>query len=353
MLCVVISSSTFNFLSNKFGWATSSTHALIGALIGVGVASGAGVQWGYVVTTSKTTGEVTGQNGLGAVVASFLISPALAGCIGAITFTLVRLIVLERGGNRSFRWAIYSVPVWYGVVAAFEAFLISWKSPRYKTINDDTGATLAIFFATLGGVTLLTALFLVPYFYRSVWNGWQLKLWHLPLMPLTNAMLIRLLPGIDTPHPHFDARHLTGEAIPDDEAWQWHPEDMAVLHFKKVNAGKLAAIEAGAAGAEADASTPKSADSADAKAATMAVIAKQTQDETELARLELGGRPTLLDEKGVALSAWKQRQAYIKIDLKDPALPWHTKIYRLWIFLFFIGTDREIANYKVDTEESE
>lgn len=25
MLCVVISSSTFNFLSNRFGWATSST----------------------------------------------------------------------------------------------------------------------------------------------------------------------------------------------------------------------------------------------------------------------------------------------------------------------------------------
>lgn len=115
MLCVVISSSTFNFLSNRFGWATSSTHAMIGALIGLGVSSGAGVQWGYVVTT--TNGAVSGQNGLGAVVASFFISPVLAGLIAAIVYGMVRFIVLERKGTLSFTYALRSAPFWYAFVA--------------------------------------------------------------------------------------------------------------------------------------------------------------------------------------------------------------------------------------------
>ena len=85
IMCSVISSAIFNFLSNRYGWATSSTHATIGALIGVGVASGSDVTWGYTITTDKA-GQVTGQNGLGAVVASFAISPALAGTIGGLTY---------------------------------------------------------------------------------------------------------------------------------------------------------------------------------------------------------------------------------------------------------------------------
>ena len=50
IMCSVISSSIFNYLSNRYGWATSSTHATIGSLIGIGVASGSDVTWGYTMT---------------------------------------------------------------------------------------------------------------------------------------------------------------------------------------------------------------------------------------------------------------------------------------------------------------
>lgn len=85
----------------------------------MGVASGAGVTWGYEVTSKN--GVVTGQSGLAAVVASFAISPILAGIIGAIIFTLIKYTVLERKGLKSFWWALYSVPLWYALVAGFEA----------------------------------------------------------------------------------------------------------------------------------------------------------------------------------------------------------------------------------------
>jgi sodium-dependent phosphate transporter len=130
IMCAVISSAIFNFLSNRYGWATSSTHATIGALIGIAVASGSDVTWGYTLSYNKTTGALSGQNGLGAVLASFLISPALAGSIGAVVFTLVKVVVLDRKGVASFNWALLSLPFWYGFVVAFEGWLISWKSPR-------------------------------------------------------------------------------------------------------------------------------------------------------------------------------------------------------------------------------
>ena len=122
-LCVVVSSSTLNYLSNRYGWATSSTHALIGALIGVGVASGAGVEWGYVVTSKN--GAVTGQNGLGAVVASFVISPVLAGLIASLIFSLVKFGILARKGVKSFWWALYAAPFVYATVAGFEAWCVA------------------------------------------------------------------------------------------------------------------------------------------------------------------------------------------------------------------------------------
>ena len=116
------SSSTLNYLSNRYGWATSSTHALIGALVGVGIASGAGVEWGYVVRT--TNGAVTAQNGLGAVVASFVISPVLAGLLSATIFALVKYGILLRRGIKSYQWAMISAPFIYAAVAAFEAWCV-------------------------------------------------------------------------------------------------------------------------------------------------------------------------------------------------------------------------------------
>lgn len=110
-------------------------HAMIGALIGVGVASNAGVTWGYVVTSNG--GQVTGQNGLGSVIASFAISPLLAGILGFLIFTLVKVVVLQRQGVRSFYWALAVAPFWYALVGGFEAWLITWKSPRLPSSLQD------------------------------------------------------------------------------------------------------------------------------------------------------------------------------------------------------------------------
>ena len=231
MLCTVMSSSTFNFLSNRFGWATSSTHAIIGALVGVGIASQAGVNWSWTVATNAA-GTVTGQSGLASVVASFFISPLLAGIIGAIIFGIVKFVVLRRGGETSFLWAMRSAPFWYALVAAFEAWLITWKSPRLPTVTDTD--TIIIFFATFGIVGLLVTVFICPYLYRSIWKGWAgLQLYHLPLMPLTDAMIEKLAPGIQRREVWFDDRHLHGIPVPVEETWYWGEDDQIAIARKR------------------------------------------------------------------------------------------------------------------------
>ena len=241
IMCAVISSAIFNFLSNRYGWATSSTHATIGALIGIAVASGSDVTWGYTLAYKKDAAGkeyLSGQNGLGAVIASFLISPTMAGTISAIVYTGVRVLVLDRKGPASFNWALYSLPFWYAFVVAFEGWLISWKSPRacsatqgppcMTAYTDDQ--IIALFFGLFGSVALVTLLFVVPFATRSVWKGWSgLQAWHLPFMVLPDATIIGLFPGIDKQQDWFDDRHLKGIDVPESETWAWTEKDMKLI----------------------------------------------------------------------------------------------------------------------------
>jgi len=333
MLCVVISSSTFNFLSNRFSWVTSSTHATIGALIGVGVASGAGVEWGYVVTTKN--GQVSGQNGLGAVVASFFISPVLAGLIGAIVYSIVKYCILEQGKERSYKLALISAPIWYAVVAAFEAWLISWKSPRY-TVTDDQ--TLGIFFGTLGVVGVVTYLFLVPLIRRKVWQGWyNLSIVHLPLMILSDATLEKSYPKLCERPYYFDDRHLKGEEIPDDEAWQWTEKDLQQLAKQR---GILPPVAVNSASIMVESDPIKVSPDEQHPSKTHPKL--YDPEYPDLA---------LFNDDGLAKSQWTLRKEKFKLDMKNPNLSPLKKIQKVITFVFFIGVDRDIADYKTETEE--
>lgn len=354
MLCVLMSSSTLNFLSNRYGWATSSTHAIIGALIGVGVASGAGVSWGYIVTTSG--GQVTGQNGLGAVVASFVISPLMAGIIAALIYAFIKYGILEKGGARSFRLALNFSPFIYATVAAFEAWLIGWKSPRLPKITD--AETVGLFFGTFAIVFVLTFLFVRPYIRRSAWDGWSgLQLWHMPLMILPDSVLIAKLPHLATRKPWFDDRHLRGEEIPEDEAWQWTEPDCRALHAKRHGKGQGVALSIRqvdstlsleSAESEADSSVAAATDDRSVPATPSRRLTSNSEL-AESARATFAGAERFtvspVDEHGKPKSHWTMRKEQFWVDYKG-ASSWLQRAKIAFVFVFFIGVDRDIADYK-------
>ena len=48
------------------------------------------------------------------------------------------------------------------------------------------------------------------------------------------------------------------------------------------------------------------------------------------------------------LSHWKKRKAQFKADMADKSLKLHQKAYKAFVFVFFIGVDRDIADYNTD-----
>jgi phosphate/sulfate permease len=47
MVCAEFGAGTFVAIATKFGFPVSTTHAIVGALVGVGIASDIHVNWGW------------------------------------------------------------------------------------------------------------------------------------------------------------------------------------------------------------------------------------------------------------------------------------------------------------------
>lgn len=164
--------ATYLTFATRVGLPVSTTHCIVGGVIGVGVASVGvdGVQWGW--------------NGVAQVFATWAIAPGIAGCFGAIVFTLARFAILER--KNSTKYALISLPIWFGVTAAVLTMLIVWKGTPSLNLDDwSAGQTVGCIFGVGAGVTALVSLFLYPYLYRQLaMNDWQLKKRHMIQGPL-------------------------------------------------------------------------------------------------------------------------------------------------------------------------
>lgn len=164
--------ATYLTFATRVGLPVSTTHCIVGGVIGVGVASVGvdGVQWGW--------------NGVSQVFATWAIAPGIAGCFGAIVFTIARFAILER--KNSVKFALLSLPIWFGVTAAVLTMLIVWKGTPSLNLDDwSAGQTVGCIFGVGAGVTTLVSFFLYPYLYRQLaMNDWQLKKRHIIQGPL-------------------------------------------------------------------------------------------------------------------------------------------------------------------------
>ena len=165
MLCALISSSLWLTLATKIGLPVSTTHSIVGGIIGVAFATiGAnGVDWTW--------------EGVPQVFAAWGIAPCIAGAFAAIIFLITKYGVLER--KNPLICGFWMIPLYFGVTSAVLTMSIVWKGAASLDLDDwGTGPTVGTIFGTAGGVVLLYGLFLLPFLYRRLYlEDWTLKGW--------------------------------------------------------------------------------------------------------------------------------------------------------------------------------
>ncbi|KAK6974950.1 phosphate transporter [Favolaschia claudopus] len=200
MVCAVIGSSTYLTIATRFGMPVSTTHSIMGGVIGVGIAAVGtdGVNWGW--------------NGVSQVFAAWAIAPALAGAFGAIIFLTTKYAVMRR--NNPVVKALSTVPIYFFITSALLTMLIVWKGASSKIKLND-GQTAGVIVGVGAVVGVLIALFFLPYHYRKlIHNDWELRPWDMLQGPL-------LLRRPEAPPPPANAKalrdyyegHLTQEQL--------------------------------------------------------------------------------------------------------------------------------------------
>ncbi|KAL2796967.1 phosphate transporter [Aspergillus keveii] len=161
MMCAIIGSSTFLTMATRFGLPVSTTHSIIGGLVGAGTASVGinKIHWGW--------------HGVSQVFAAWAIAPGIAGALGAVLFLITKHFVLS--SKYAVHRALFSIPIYTFITIGLLTMLIVWKGIQLDV--ELSGWQIAVAVVTVAtGVTLLEILFLLPYLWRRVMNeDWQLK----------------------------------------------------------------------------------------------------------------------------------------------------------------------------------
>lgn len=166
MTTALIGSSTWLTIATSIGMPVSTTHSIVGAVIGASIAAkGAeNIIWGW--------------KGVAQIIASWFIAPAIAGAFASIIFLISKFGVLEvKNPKTSLRNAMLLVPLLVFVAFSILTMLIVWKgSPKLKLNTLSTGTTVGAIFGTGGVATAIYFLFAYPYYKRKlVYEDWTLK----------------------------------------------------------------------------------------------------------------------------------------------------------------------------------
>jgi sodium-dependent phosphate transporter len=98
MMCAIFGSSTFLTIATRFGLPVSTTHSIIGGLVGAGTASVGihQIHWGW--------------HGVSQVFAAWAIAPGIAGALGATLFLITKHFVLS--SKYAVHRALFSIPIY-------------------------------------------------------------------------------------------------------------------------------------------------------------------------------------------------------------------------------------------------
>jgi len=170
--CAVAAASSWVMWCTRHSAHVSSTYSLISAVAGVGVATAGAsqVQWGW-----------NDGGGLGAIFAGLGMAPVIAGCFGAIIFSLIKIIVHKRANPLP--WAVWTSPFWFLVAATICTLSIVFKGSPNLGLDEKPGWYIAsVSMGTGGGVCLLSAIFFVPFLHARVIKKDYTVKWYMTIM---------------------------------------------------------------------------------------------------------------------------------------------------------------------------
>lgn len=173
MLCALVGSSLFLTFATRIGLPVSTTHCIIGGIIGVGFATVGpnAVDWSW--------------GGVSQVFAAWAIAPCISACFGAILFLLTKYGVMK--SKNPLKMGMIMVPIFYALTSGILTMLIVWKGAAALDLDDwGTAPTVGTIFGVAGGVALLACLFILPYLHvklvREDWKLTQLDILKGPLL---------------------------------------------------------------------------------------------------------------------------------------------------------------------------
>lgn len=213
MACALVGSSLWLTTATSMGMPVSTTHSIVGAVIGASIAAkGAkNIVWGW--------------DGVSQIIASWFIAPLIAGCFATIIFLISKYLVLERKTFKaSLDAALLLVPVLVFVTFSILTMLIVWKGSPSLHLDDLSNGAIGGSIVGVGAVaTLLYMIILYPYYRRKlVHNDWTLKWYHvfvgpkywfmstdnIPPMPENHQTVIDYYEGrrLEEPKPSVDGK---------------------------------------------------------------------------------------------------------------------------------------------------
>ncbi|KAI7906280.1 phosphate transporter [Cokeromyces recurvatus] len=169
MLCAIVGSATWVLTATRFGWPVSSTHSVVGAVIGTGISAFGfnSITWGW--------------DGVAQIIASWFISPVAAGCVAAVIYSITKYAILRRVD--SFKWGIRLVPIYFFFTAGIESFYIIFKAPGGGADKMHIGLIVGIALIVAVVCALFCQFFLCPWAVRRIKGKEDLKWYHIFVTP--------------------------------------------------------------------------------------------------------------------------------------------------------------------------
>ena len=153
MLCANLASALWLTFATYVKWPVSTTHSIIGAIIGFSLAYGGadGINW----------------NKVGLIVASWFASPIIAGLFSLTTFTLIKKYVFDTVNPYERTARIF--PVLTFITFFINSLFIIYKgSPQLNLDEMPIGDSVGISIGIAAGTGLISWFFYVPYAKRKV-----------------------------------------------------------------------------------------------------------------------------------------------------------------------------------------
>ncbi|GAN06995.1 solute carrier family 20 [Mucor ambiguus] len=182
MTCAIIGSSVWVLFATRNGWPVSTTHSIVGAICGVGIAAfgGSSITWGW--------------SGLGQIITSWFLSPVFAGAVAAIIYSITKYGILRQ--KDSVKWAVRLIPVYFFFTTTIEAFYLIYKgAPGTQAAKMHVGVIVAIAFGIGAFFALFAIFFFCPWLKRRVVGREELRWYHIFVIPFLGPRpVIKTLP---------------------------------------------------------------------------------------------------------------------------------------------------------------